>query len=787
MGRKCNRSAEIHHCSAEKPAPIRFPATCLKVLLANMLPRLGFFLLGILILQTTQGQSCVIVARDDGRATAGTIVRDRTGATVGIVDAFGRLCPEGHPDTLVFMGKGLRMLRIAWVEALGSGRVELQGIPQETELRAVAVTPWPSPHERRALAAVTTVDSTDLSAYEGASMRSALLWVPGVQMDERGHGGSTRLSIRGSLLRSPYGVRGVKVYWGPFSLTLADGSTPLELLDPALIGSVDVVRSIGGPVYGSAPSGLILATAPERHDTGFDATLSALGGSDGYFKLAATTRVRQANGATLSAGLLRMGTDGYREQESARRDQVFITQRFPLKSGSASIYLTAQKAAWGLPGSLDSLTALRDPRAARPFSQQIDARVEKSQVFVGVAVEQRVWQGLLMRSSLQVQAIDKLNPYGTSPGFSGYKDERIRSAGTRLSLGRTSRGNNLSFAWELGLEALLERDQLNERIFVNAVPTDLRTDADTHASNLNGFLSTRLLMGEGTTFFADIGSEATALRQQDKLRSEETKDLPPSQFYPMFGIERVLSPQITAHLRYAESTSRPTIWEVLGSTGQPNIDLAAERVKESEAGMAFDHKGTSLTVNGYLRHTRGLILPQRVNGGTEEFFINAGNARQNGLELTARTQRALPGETRLTVLLDGAWQHHRLQTSDRPSPVDVPGVPRWSGGARCRLTTKDRSAVELGYRANSSVVANSTNGDRVLGYGTMHFRIGHTLRSRGMRAEVFLLVENLLDARYTSFIQLNDPGGRYYNPAPGRSIFGGLRFTFDPRISARLP
>ncbi len=749
-----------------------------------MLARLGSFLTGTILLLSAHGQSCVMVARDDGRSAAGLMVRDRTGATIGTVDAFGRLCPDIRSDTVVFFGKDLHALRVAWDDALRTGRIELRTLRKEIELRSVAVTPWPSPHERRALAAVSTVDSTDLSAYEGSSMRSALLWVPGVQMDERGHGGSTRLSIRGSLLRSPYGVRGVKVYWGPFSLTLADGSTPLELLDPALIGSVDAVRSIGGPVYGSAPSGLILAAAPERPDTGFDATLSVIAGSDGYFRLSATTRVRQTNGGTLSAGLLRMGNDGYREQESARRDQAFLTQRFLLKNGNASIYLTAQKAAWGLPGSLDSLTALHDPRAARPFSQLIDARLEKSQVFAGIAVEQRVWQGLLMRSSLHVHAIDKLNPYGTSPGFSGYKDEQVRSAGTRLSLGRVIHRNTVSFAWELGLEALLERDQLNERNFVNAVPADVRTDADTRTSNINGFLSTRLLLGDHTTFFADIGSEATAFRHQDKLRAVETKDVPASQFYPMLGVERVLSHHVTAHLRYTESTSRPTIWEVLGSTGMPNTDLAAERVRESEAGMVFDRKGISLTMNAYLRRTQGLILPQRVNGGTEEVFTNAGDARQNGVELTAQTRRELPGESRLTALLGGAWQNHRLHPPDNAAHVDVPGVPRWSGGARIRLSTKSRDAAELGYRTNSSVVANSMNGDRVPGYGTMHFRIEHVWQWRGMRLEAFLLVENVLDARYTSFIQLNDPGGRYYNPAPGRSYFGGLSFTFDPRISA---
>ena len=742
--------------------------------------RLCLLLIAYAFMLSASAQSCVLVVRPDGSPAVGSIIRDQWGATIGTVDAFGRLCPTDPPDTLVFGEKGVIPLRMAWTDAMRAGKVQMQAVPKATELEAVAVRPWPSPRERQALAAVSTVDSMDLRMYDRASLRSPLLWVPGVQMDERGHGGSTRFSIRGSLLRSPYGVRGVKVYWGPFSLTLADGSTPLELLDPELVGTMDVVRSIGGPVYGSAPSGLLLATPPERQDTGFDASISGIGGPDGYFKLSGDLRARYANGNTLSIGLLRMGNDGYRDQEYARRDQVWITQRYTLPKGNVRIFLTGQKAAWGLPGSLDSLTASEHPHSARPYSQQIDARVEKTQVFAGIAVEQRVWQELLLRSSLQVQATDKVNPYGTSPFFGGYKDERIRSAGTRLSLGRTFHGNSLSFSWELGLEALLERDELQERTFVNALPADLRTDADTRASNLNGFLSTRFLLGDRTTLFADVGTEATAFRHKDAIRDQETTDAPATEIYPLLGVEHALSDKLSGHLRYAKSTSRPTIWEVLGTTGIPNASLRAERVQEAEAGITMRSKRGALSVNGYMRHTQALILPKRVNDGTEEIFINAGDAEQNGVELEGRTGWELPRKARVELRVNGAWQHHRLTLPDMAETVDVPGVPRWTGGARGRYSSKKGTSFEIGYRANSSVVANSSNGDRLPGYGVMQLHMGQSWRWNSYRLQIGITAENILNAHYTSFIQLNDPARRYYNPAPGRGFFVDLRFNFNP-------
>lgn len=731
-------------------------------------------------------QSCILVADPHGVPVPGTVVHDHQGQALGRTDAFGRFCPARSADTLVLQAPGFLPLRIAWADAFTAGHVQLTPAPDGTVLAAVPIRPWPSPRDRQALAAVSSMDSLELHRYDPSSMRGALLWAPGVQMDERGHGGSTRLSMRGSLLRSPYGVRGVKVYWGPFSLTLADGSTPLELLDPELVGSLDVVRSIGGPVFGSAPSGLLLAQPPERGRPGHEASVAGMGGPDGYFKLSGTLRTRQANGNALSVGVLRLGNDGYRAQEYARRDQAWLVQRLALPKGNVRIFLTAQKAAWGLPGSLDSLTAAQDPRAARPYSQLIDARVEKAQLFGGIAVEQRVWQGLLLRSSVQVQAINKVNPYGTSPFFGGHKDERIRSAGTRLSLGSTIRRKSVALAWELGLEALVQRDQLLERIFEEAVPTQARTDADTRASNLNGFLSTRLLLGPRTTVFADLGTEATAFHHHDGLRGLDTRIAPATELYPLIGLERVLGERVVAHLRYAQSTSRPTIWEVLGTAGVPNASLAAERVEEAEAGLGFQGKRAGLSVNGYLRRTDGLILAERVNDGTEEVFNNAGAAAQHGVELAGRSAWDLPGSGRLALLLNAAWQHHQLALPGGTRRVDVPGIPRWAGGARVRGSFP-RGQVELGWRALSTVAASSTNGDRLPGHGVVQLHAGRHWAWKAHRLHLGATVENLLDARYTSFLQLNDPAGRYYNPAPGRSFFLTLRINFAGTDEATTP
>ena len=64
-------------------------------------------------------------------------------------------------------------------------------------------------------ASISVLSRTNLQRVSNYSLLPAFNGVPGVRMEERSPG-SYRLSIRGSLLRSPFGVRNVKLYLDDF-------------------------------------------------------------------------------------------------------------------------------------------------------------------------------------------------------------------------------------------------------------------------------------------------------------------------------------------------------------------------------------------------------------------------------------------------------------------------------------------------------------------------------------------------------------------------------------------
>ena len=744
------------------------------LLLAFMLPGLA-----------THAQNCLrVIDAATGQPLPGAVALCPDGMLAGVADSTGRLCAARPCERLRIQAAGHEAVDILFATALALGSVPLR--TAFAELAPVVVEPWPGRAERRALAAVDVLDSARLMGFERSGLRSAALFTPGVQWDQRGHGGSQRLSMRGSLLRSPFGVRGVKVYWGPFPLTLADGSTPLELLDPALVGSVDLVRSVGPPMYGSAPSGLLLAAPPDADDSTDAAMLEGIGGPYGYFRLAAQACTGNG-GKTLTAGLVRQRSDGFRQQEWSARDQAFVVGRMRHRRGLTELHLTWQQASWALPGSLDSATAAADPRSARPYSVRINASLDKRQVMAGVANTTTLGRGLQLRSAVHAQTIAKLNPYGTSPSFCGYKDESVNAAGARISLSGTPAAGRRRFSWDAGLEALFERDGWMERTYVDGVQGDLRVDADTRVANLNVFLATVTRLGLRTTVHAGAGSERTAYDHRDRLAGEDNVYVTVPRLLPNIGLEHATRSHVRLHLRYAEAVSRPTVWELLGTAGRFNTGLRGEQVAEWQAGIASDpeHGAVHGSAQVYRRRVDGLIQEAAAPNGDDRVFNNLGSADLRGMELQLAARIGKGPGWQVMALANLTVQQASIAV-DTGRVDHLPGSEPWRAAGLLQVHRGRRAMLELGVRRGGPVRPSFSGERTVPGATVLHLRASANLRLYAQQLEVFVHVENLADARYTSWVQVNDAGARYFNPAPGRSLFAGARlYLRTPR--ARRP
>ncbi|HAI85080.1 MAG TPA: TonB-dependent receptor, partial [Chitinophagaceae bacterium] len=107
-------------------------------------------------------------------------------------------------------------------------------------------------------AAISTKSQAQLQPFSYINQLTPVLnSIAGVSAEERSPG-SIRIAIRGSSLRSPFGVRNVKMYWGHLPLTDAGGNTYANLLHLQQIQQIEVIKGASGSLYGSGTGGVIV-------------------------------------------------------------------------------------------------------------------------------------------------------------------------------------------------------------------------------------------------------------------------------------------------------------------------------------------------------------------------------------------------------------------------------------------------------------------------------------------------------------------------------------------------
>src|SRR5690606_3655794 len=99
-----------------------------------------------------------------------------------------------------------------------------------------------------------------------------------------------RLSIRGSLLRSPFGVRNVKVYYDEIPLTDAGGNTYLNSLDAGSISEINILKGPDGSLFGANSGGVVLLSPTGSGAHSNEAKASVTTGSYGLIHQQLSTR-----------------------------------------------------------------------------------------------------------------------------------------------------------------------------------------------------------------------------------------------------------------------------------------------------------------------------------------------------------------------------------------------------------------------------------------------------------------------------------------------------------------
>ena len=135
---------------------------------------------------------------------------------------------------------------------------EVDSIRKQTSLQEVVIKAYGQTRKLRDVpAAVNYIGRQTLERFNSSSIVQAVNTTPGVRMEERSPG-SYRINIRGSALRSPFGVRNVKVYYNDIPFTEPGGNSYLNSLGYHNYGSLEILKGPGSSLYGAGTGGVLL-------------------------------------------------------------------------------------------------------------------------------------------------------------------------------------------------------------------------------------------------------------------------------------------------------------------------------------------------------------------------------------------------------------------------------------------------------------------------------------------------------------------------------------------------
>src|SRR5579872_5157675 len=166
-------------------------------------------------------------------------------------------------------------------------------------------------------APVDIVSKAVLNRFGNTSILPAMNANPGVRMEERSPG-SYRLNIRGSSLRSPFGVRDIKIYWNEIPLTDPGGNTYLNELGFYNFQSIEIIKGAAGSLYGAGIGGAVLINSmPAVWEKGVSVDYTR--GSFNTNSVNANLRLGDGDHRNIFS-YTHQTSDGYRQQTQMSRD-----------------------------------------------------------------------------------------------------------------------------------------------------------------------------------------------------------------------------------------------------------------------------------------------------------------------------------------------------------------------------------------------------------------------------------------------------------------------------------
>ena len=622
-------------------------------------------------------------------------------------------------------------------------------------------------------------------------MDELLFAVPGVALANRQNPAQDpRVSIRGFGARSAFGVRGVRVLQDGVPVTLPDGQTPVVGLDIEGAGRVDVIRGSASSLYGNAAGGVVdvrtsppspLSIAPSVRIVGGGATptISAVTASG---TLDAIGAVGYSASATRTAGRAYRDYSDQRATRGALRVLVGRDERRVTIAARITDVVSAENPGALTRAQMDSAPAMADPLSVRKLAGKVvrqgDLSVSLAREVGAVAVEATVFgSARLLKNPLTFATVDVERTSGGA-SLRGTHAATIADHAVRITG---------------GADVQWQHDDRHEYencagtvVFTASCPDASlrgarRKDQREVVNSVGPFARAEVAIAPTLLASAGVRADAVHFALDDHLvtptNPDDSGDRTLHAVSPSAGLVWRVSPLASVYGSVSSSFETPTTTELGnkpdGSAGI-NPDLQPQRTVAMEVGA----KGVLLAWMPAViqwdaalfaaRATDELVPFDIPGGGGRRYFRNAGRTLRRGAELGVEASSRLL-ELRAAYTLSRFRYVDYTVGSTSYEGRRIPGVPVQSLATTISVGDEPLR-LSMTADVTGPVEVDDANSAQAPGHTSIGAAVAANVFVGAVRVAPMIALQNIGNARYASSVSVNASGGKFYEPAPGRTL-----------------
>ncbi|QTV05001.1 TonB-dependent receptor [Faecalibacter bovis] len=604
--------------------------------------------------------------------------------------------------------------------------------------------------------------------------------LPGVKMEERSPG-SYRISLRGSTIRSPFGVRNVKIYLDDFILTDATGNAYLNLIDPQFLSSIDVMKGPQGGEFGSETGGV--AVLKTLRNNGIKASV----GTGSYNQFHENINYsKQIGKHRLHFGQTHYQSDSYREQSAINRNSFLLKDQWNYNNeNELNFILLYTDLDYQTPGGLTYNQMQENRRQARlatptlPSAVEQQAGIQNKTFLGGINHLWKInpnWKNFVM---IQSSYTDFENPF-----ISNYEERQENNFQGRLYFEYEKQLSqiklNTRFGTELGLNKTKFRNYDNSK-GIKGNPQkfdDLQT--------FNGYYYINQHANFANKWFVDASISLNTMKYNWETLYPNVESGNKSfqiQLLPQIGVSYNFINNWSVRGKIAKGISAPTTEEVRSSTQEIQQYLNAEYGWNKEFGIRYTFNQWFVDLTAFDFHLKDAIVRRQDENGND-FYINSGGTKQRGIEFQLQSKPFNFDHSIFTKgsffvsghLFDFKYDHYKIANNDY-SENTIPGISKFSLQNSISIELLNKIQVIWSNYYNSKLYLNDANTveekETVIG----NILVDTNFKIKESSLSIYFGINNLYNTKYSAGYDLNAFGNRFYNPAATTNFYLGSRFT----------